>query len=225
MARRKSKIYAIAHLKGGTGKTCTSICMAALLLEQGRTVTFVDADVKGAQGSRYLRRRQEYIKTHPNIPNLPFTQVSSSEHLRRLVDEARAAGIDLVIDMNPSASEIFAVALSISDIAIHPIRLGHTEMDAFPPLVDILDMVQVIRAKEHAPKLVSRSLLTDYRPTKQGNLVKDRLFFDKVIDYKGEIPHSEKFGDAILQGLAVWEFSPKHRHNGMVREVILGCTE
>jgi cellulose biosynthesis protein BcsQ len=185
----------------------------------------VDADVKGSQGSRYLRRREEFAKSHPDVAPLPFIPISSTEHLRHLVEEARAAGDDLVIDMNPSASDIFAVALSICDIAIHPVRLGHTEMDAFPPLLDILDMVQAIRAKEHAPKLISRSLLTDYRPTKQGNLIKDKLFYSKTIDYKGEIPHSEKFGDAILQGLAVWELSPKHRHNGVVREVILGCIE
>jgi len=225
MARKKSKVYAIAHLKGGTGKTSTAIHMAAFLVGMGRNVTFVDADVKGAQGSKYLRRREDWIKTHPEVLPIHFTQVSSSDHLRTMIEEARTSGADLVIDMNPYAGDVFAVALSLADVAIHPVRLGHTEMDAFPPLLDILNLVHTIRQKERAPKLISRTLVTDFRPTRQGRLIKDKLFFEEHMDYLGEIPHSEKFGDAILTGLAVWEFSPKHRHNNAVREVILGCIE
>lgn len=217
----------VAHLKGGTGKTCTAISMAALLAAEGRDVLFLDSDVKGSQGSRLFRRREEYRKLHPelNIPEIPFVQVQSREHLESTVLQCRANFEDVVIDTNPTSGEEFATALTISDVAIHPIRLGHTEMESFGPLEQILWVVNEQRRRLSVRLLVSRSLLTDFRTTKMGRIIKDALVYKKNVAYLGEILHSEKFGEAILNGLAIWEYSPSHNHSKFVKEIILGCVE
>ena len=46
---------AVASGKGGTGKTVISTSLAWLLAEQGRSVTYVDADVEEPNGHLFLQ--------------------------------------------------------------------------------------------------------------------------------------------------------------------------
>lgn len=221
--KKSSRIYCVAHLKGGSGKTSTAINMAIMLAEMGRKVIFVDADVKGAHGTRLLKRRSE--NKRPDQPEILFTQLRSKKHLLEIIESAEAEGTDVVVDTNPTVSEIFVSALTLAHVGIHPIRQGHTELDSLPNFMELLEMIRPIRRDAGLGKLKSRTLVTDYSPTKQGRLIRESLEAMDEMLYVGEIPHSEKFGEALLQGQAVWEVTKHHKHTGQIREVILACIE
>lgn len=221
--KKPSRIYCVAHLKGGSGKTATAINMAVMLGELGRKVIFVDADVKGAHGTRLLKRRAEQKRDEQ--PEILFTQLRSKKHLLEIIVQAEAGGFDVIIDTNPTVTDIFVSALTVAHVGIHPIRQGHTELDSLPNFIELLDLIRPVRRDAGLGKLKSRTLVTDYTPSKQGRLIRESLEAMNEMVYLGEIPHSEKFGEALLVGQAVWEITKHHRHSAQIREVILGCIE
>ena len=223
MKKQISRFYGVAHIKGGSGKTATAIQMAVLLAESGREVLFVDGDTKGTHATKLLRRRNE-DRTEEQ-PEISYTQLRSKKHLLDLVERAETEGFDLVIDTNPTVSDVFVGVLTLCQVAIHPIRLGHVELDSFSSLIDLLGMIAPIRKANNMPKLRSRTLVTDFRPSKQGRNIRDYLDGLEEMKYLGEIPHSERFGEALVGGFALWEVAKHHQHIVQIREVIGGCIE
>ena len=224
MAKRQPLIYAVAHLKGGSGKTSTAIHMAVLLSERGRKVLYLDADIKGSfSGAKFLQRREE--SRPDDQPEIKFAHLKRKDQLLGFIEECERTGTDLVIDTSPVVTDLFVGVLALAHIAVHPIRQGHIDLDSVPNLQKLLSMVQPIRQKNGIPPLKSRSLVTDFSPTKQGRAMRDYLEAGASMRYLGEIPHSEKFGEALVSGHAIWEYTKRHQHNAQIREVILGCIE
>ena len=122
-------------------------------------------------------------------------------------------------------NDLFVGVLALAHIAIHPIRQGHIDLDSVPNLLKLLAMVQPIRKRNGIQPLKSRTLITDFSPTKQGKVMRDYMEGEQSMRYLGEIPHSEKFGEALVSGHAIWEYTKRHQHNAQIREVILGCIE
>jgi cellulose biosynthesis protein BcsQ len=220
-----SRIYTVAHLKGGAGKTTTSILMAAHFADKGKRVVFIDADTKSGQGSRFVARRETTAKEYGiELPLIEVVPTRDRKHMAKTAMNLQEQGYEVIIDCNPLATDLFIGTLVVCDVAIHPLRQGHTELDSFQTFFDVLHGIHEARAANGLNKLKSRTLLTDYRPTKLGRRLVDYM---ESLDmpFMGVIPHSERFGEAIHKGCALWELTPRHAHVPQIQEVILGCTQ
>ena len=68
---------AVASGKGGTGKTLISTCLTRLWSDQGRPVTYVDADVEEPNGHLFLKPRvQMETRFTKRVPSLSSTPCS-----------------------------------------------------------------------------------------------------------------------------------------------------
>ena len=226
-----SRIYTVAHLKGGAGKTTTSILLAAHFADKGKRVVFIDADTKSGQGSKFVARRgATAVEFGIELPLIEVIPTRDRKHMAKTAMKLQEQGYEVIIDCNPLASDLFLGSLVACDVAIHPLRQGHTELDSFQTFIDVLHGVHEARAANGLNKLKSRTLLTDYRPTKLGRRLIDYMesldnLENHPMRFMGVIPHSERFGEAIHKGCALWELAPHHAHVPQIQEVILACTQ
>lgn len=219
---KQSTIWSVSHIKGGCGKTVTSIQMAALLASLGRKVVLGDFDRRGGAVTKFIGRRAKAMNEFGAdvVPEIIDMEISSEEHLIEQIGRCRKLGWDMVLDTHPAQANSLAYALTYCDIAIVPVRQGHTEMESWGQVIDLLRLMEGVRRQYKMKPLIARSLITDFRPTRRGRMMKQQMFFSRELIYLGEVPHSEVFGDAILEGMTIWEYRNNHKHARIVREVI-----
>lgn len=107
----------VVSLKGGVGKTTTSVYLAAVAARGRRAVTVVDADPQGS-AAVWLEGR-------------PIERVSVLEApSERLLRKALAADDDhsvTIVDTPPASERLATAALSLADVVIVPTRIGGVE--------------------------------------------------------------------------------------------------
>lgn len=84
----KMKIVAVINLKGGVGKTITSINTAYVLAEMGRRVLLVDNDKQGNTSKFFGTHSYE----HPNIADIMTKEAAADDVIRKTAFE----GIDII---------------------------------------------------------------------------------------------------------------------------------
>ena len=111
-----TKKIAICNLKGGTGKTTTSILLATALADNGHSVIVYDADPQGS-ASAWAECAEE---TQP----LPFTVTAANMHTMK--GDAREDYV--LIDCPPGYPQIIDAAIDAADFVLVP--TGHSSLDA-----------------------------------------------------------------------------------------------
>ncbi len=124
-------IVVVAAVKGGVGKTTSSVYLAALSAPNRRSVTIIDADAQASAA--------EWVESSPD-DRLAALQVVEAPTERLLAKALDRIGDDdiAVVDTPPAHERILAKALERADVVVLPTRIGGVEV---PRVYVALEMV------------------------------------------------------------------------------------
>jgi chromosome partitioning protein len=152
---RTSRRIAVFNHKGGTGKTTTSVNLAAGLAERGKRVLLVDTDSQGNVGvslgasserSLYhvlvmgLRVQDAVQEVRPNLHLLPANETLAAAELYlagrqnrdRLLVQRMASALDdfdfVIVDCSPSLSLMNQNALVLADHVLVPVACDYLSL-------------------------------------------------------------------------------------------------
>ncbi len=169
---RSGRVLAVFNHKGGTGKTTTSVTVAAGLAETGARVLLVDTDAQGNVGvslglesdrSLYhvlvmgLQPESVWKEVRPNLCVLPANETLAAAELylagrksRHAVlsdrlQSARAQFDYIVVDCSPSLSLMNQNALAFSDAVLCPVACDY---------LSLVGVRQVLRTLKNVNRLL-----------------------------------------------------------------------
>lgn len=231
-----TRVISICNLKGGTGKTTTTLNLGAALARSGKRTLLIDLDAQGnlteslgqeAQAAEYDISNALSEQTPPkplsiteNLWLVPTTlELASAES--ELAKEAVAGGYPLqdiiepikkdfdyvLIDCSPSIGAIVINALVASDSLIIPLQAEYLPLTGLKKLTDVIAKVQ----RRLNPKMrVSGILVTQYDQRKVlGRQIVDAVqehFRAELFDTK--IRTNVALAESPSRGLDIFRYSP-----------------
>lgn len=138
---------AVVNLKGGVGKTTTSVCLALELAKLGRTL-LVDADPQ--QSALSWSEQAGWTA--------PVTMARATKDLNRWLPAAAEGYDHVVIDTPPGHPEIVTSAALAAEVALIPVPPSLMDFDRLSPTIDLLANVEPLN-----PTLSVQVLLTRLR--------------------------------------------------------------
>jgi chromosome partitioning protein len=231
------KVISFSIFKGGTGKTTTTVCTAAALVNKGKKVLIVDLDQQ-ASATRYLdldpdqtpslyeafmgtKSAQNIIrKTRFDIDVLP------SHVLLAAIEEALEPGDELklsamlnplkqeydfiLVDTPPGKAMLAFNGLAAADLIVIPASAERMAVDG---VADLITHVQKIMWSKFAlTHQELRILFTMYRSTTSHSpaVVSNakKIWRDNVLNVK--IPHSTIFSRSYDEKTPIGILEPKH---------------
>jgi len=124
-------IVVSAAIKGGVGKTTTSVYLAAVATDGGRPVTLVDADPQ-ASAAEWVEEA-----TDDQLQALTVVEAPTERLLTKALDKAAGNGI-VVVDTPPAHRELVAKALDRASAVVIPTRVGGVETPTATAMLDIV---------------------------------------------------------------------------------------
>ena len=197
-------VITVASLKGGCGKTTTSINLATGLTSLKRSVVLIEADPQ-ASGNTWAEARGD------DEP-LPFPVVQAARKtLHRDIDQLQGNYEFAIIDTPPRTSAITRSALITADILLMPVKPSSFDVWALEETFQSIEEIQVVNEALEAYFMVSmaivgsksrnetKSLLADYADKGKllNTVIHQRESFARVAD-GGTIAES-KDGKALTE--------------------------
>jgi chromosome partitioning protein len=124
-------IIVTAALKGGVGKTTTSVYLAALASSNRRTATLVDADPQGSAADWIENSDDDHLA------RIEIAEAPTERLLTKALDKVPPEGIG-VVDMPPSHERLLNKALDRARVVVIPARVGGVET---PRVEAVLELV------------------------------------------------------------------------------------
>ena len=124
-------IVVSAALKGGVGKTTTSVYLAAVASDSDRPVTLVDADPQ-ASAAEWVEEASDV-----QLQRLKAVEAPTERLLAKALDRVAATDV-VIVDTPPAHQELLAKALGRASAVVIPTRVGGVET---PTATTALDMV------------------------------------------------------------------------------------
>jgi chromosome partitioning protein len=191
-------IWALCGLKGGSGKSTTTICIACELHERGKQVLIADAESSGSALTWEEIAREEGHTTVPVIgvgPNL-----WKPDRLPRI-----SAQYDItLIDCPPLASEVQRAALAIADVAILPCSPSPVEVAKISGSVELIQEAQQKRDGLFGAVLLTRV----FNQTTLGESVRSIVRNCGLPVLKTTLGFRHDFQYAFAAGMGVTQFAP-----------------
>jgi chromosome partitioning protein len=113
-------IVVVAALKGGVGKTTTSVYLSALAAGGRRSATLIDADPQ-ASAAEWLDRAEDEVFERVDLVEAPTERL-----LGKALDKVDGDDVALV-DTPPGHDRLLAKALEHADAVVVPTRVGGVE--------------------------------------------------------------------------------------------------
>jgi chromosome partitioning protein len=110
----------VAALKGGVGKTTSSVSPSALATASKREATLVDADPQ-ASAADWLEGSDD-----PNLERVNLVEAPTERMLGKTLDRAEEDEI-LIVDSPPGNDRMLAAGIDRADVVIIPTRVGGVE--------------------------------------------------------------------------------------------------
>jgi chromosome partitioning protein len=172
----KPQVLAVFNHKGGTGKTTTSVQVAAGLAEKGAKVLLVDTDGQGnvatslaltSERSLYhvivmgLSLEQAVIEARPNLDVLPSNETLAAAELylagqkrrdrvlAQRLERARDLYDYVVVDCSPSLSLMNQNALAFADAVLCPVACDY---------LSLVGVRQVLRTIKQVNRILGHSV-------------------------------------------------------------------
>lgn len=131
MSTLLSVIVVVAALKGGVGKTTTSVYLAAVAGPARRSVTLVDADPQ-ASAADWVEHAADEVLEALTVVEAP-TERLLAKVLDKIPDDAVA-----VVDTPPGHERLLGKALERADAVVIPTRVGGVEIARVEAVLDML---------------------------------------------------------------------------------------
>jgi chromosome partitioning protein len=124
-------ILVVAALKGGVGKTTTSVYLAAIAAAARHPVTLIDADPQASTA--------EWIEASPDerLKEVEVVEAPSDRLLTRAMDRVDGEEV-AIIDSAPGQEQRLMKALERANVAVVPIRVGGVETTAAEAVLDLM---------------------------------------------------------------------------------------
>ncbi|MBV8811089.1 MAG: ParA family protein [Acidobacteriaceae bacterium] len=198
-----AKIVALANLKGGAGKSTTTINLAVAAEQQGIPTAIIDIDPEQQASARWKDGR-----------SAPRPEVLSAVHTRlpqSVMDAQRTASL-ILIDCPALVPAITAEAVKIADLVLIPCRTTVQDLQFLPTTIDIA------ADKQKPAVILLNAVEAQLKETEQA-----RAF----INSKGfalaplSLSKAVAYHRSITAGLGVTEFEP----NGKAAQEILSLLD
>jgi chromosome partitioning protein len=124
-------IVVVAALKGGVGKTTTSVYLTALAASARKGATLVDADPQ-ASAADWLDQAEDEMFDQVELVEAPTERL-----LTKALDRVDGEGV-AVVDTPPGHDRLLAKAIDRADVVVVPTRVGGVET---PRVEAVLAMV------------------------------------------------------------------------------------
>ena len=113
-------IVVVAALKGGVGKTTTSVYLAAVASTNKRAVTLIDADPQ-ASAAEWLERDDD-----DQLEAVSLVEAPTARLLTRALERIEPDDVG-VVDSPPGNERMLETAMSYADCIVVPTRVGGVE--------------------------------------------------------------------------------------------------
>lgn len=185
--KRRGRVFAVANLKGGVGKSLTSDHLAVHL-----NAVAIDLDPNQGDTERFALTR-----------GLDYKKVSDYRELFDVLEALTSEGRDVVLDCPPGEAPETRMAIVCADAVIAPTRPGPNDLAA---LGRITSLVREVRSQR--PKLPLFFLCNFYRRSEVADLMVGVLQASSEGKYIGKLWERKEYAAATQDGKAVWEHAP-----------------
>lgn len=185
---REPRVYVVANLKGGVGKSSIASNLACLLAETHSTAA-VDLDAGQGDFSRFAKLR-----------NMESHILSSADDVFDLIQTLTKDGKDVVVDCPPGESPATKIACYLADAVVMPVRPGANDAAAIGRL---LSMVKEIRQERDDLKVFS--ICNFFKNSSEAKSMVTLLQQMGVATYVGKLWDRKDYSFAIGSGQPVWE--------------------
>jgi chromosome partitioning protein len=175
-------IIVVAALKGGVGKTTTSVYLAALSAATRRPTTLIDADPQASAA--------EWLESSPDetLQTVEIVEAPTDRLLTKALDRVGADEV-AVVDSPPGQEQRLAKAIERASVAVVPTRVGGVETTTAEAVLDL------VPRKVQAGLVVcsARTYTRDYQETVDA-------WLEAGVDVWGSVPERV----AIAAGPVEW---------------------
>jgi chromosome partitioning protein len=189
-------IISFNNLKGGCGKSTSSVHLCRYLLSKGHIVALVDSDAQ-MTSSRWMERLEE------KIPRPQIYRLTDPDEILDQVPMIRENVDFVVVDGAGGLAEVQRATLLLADIVMIPIQPSFLDVDASEEMIKAVRRVRTIR--NGAP--LAYTFLA--RTVSNTVLLKDSQEFLETFEdvplLKTVIPQRQVAADVMGQGRTLFE--------------------
>jgi chromosome partitioning protein len=124
-------IVVVAALKGGVGKTTTSVYLSAIAASNRRTATLVDSDPQ-ASAADWIENAEDEAFERVTLVEAP-TERMLLKALSRIDPDDSA-----IVDTPPGNDRLLAKAIEVADAVVIPTRIGGVETARVEAVLDLV---------------------------------------------------------------------------------------